>query len=194
LQRARRAPRAAPVAAEVTCDPRDADRSDRRRVGYHSGVWWSREKTEIAEFLYKVLISEAPRGYARQVAAKMGVPYPTLSKYWLGKRRFPASLVKPLFRATDEDVRVAEFFVLDGSNYRLERAGELEPPSDLPRAVMMLANLEAKITGLYLAATAPDSEAGERVSAAEAEVLRGAVRQLITHAERLCAALKPTEA
>ena len=157
-------------------------------------MWWSREKTEIAEFLYKILIAEAPRGYARQVAAKMGVPYPTLSKYWLGKRRFPASLVKPLFRATDEDVRVAEFFVLDGSSYRLERTGEIEPSSDLPRAVMMLANLEAKITGLYLAATEPASEAGERVSAAEAEVLRGAVQQLISHAERLRAALKTTEA
>jgi transcriptional regulator with XRE-family HTH domain len=158
-------------------------------------VWWRREKSEIAEFLYKILISEAPRGYARQVAAKMGVPYPTLSKYWLGKRRFPASLVKPLFLATDEDVRVAEFFVLDGSSYRLERTTESPtPPSDLPRAIMMLASLEAKITELYLAATTPESEAGERVSFGEAEALRGAVQQLITHAERLRAALKPTEA
>ncbi len=152
-------------------------------------VWWKREKTEIAEFLYKILILDAPRGYARQVAEDMGVPYPTLSKYWLGKRRFPASLVKPLFRATHEDVRVAEFFVLDGSSYRLQRAGAVVPPNDLPRAVMMLASLEAKVTDLYLAATAPESEAGARVSEAEAEALRGAVQQLITHAERLRAAL-----
>jgi len=164
------------------------------RVGYHGGVWWRREKSEIPEFLYKILISEAPRGYARQVAERMGVPYPTLSKYWLGKRRFPASLVRPLFRATDEDVRIAEFFVIDGSSYRLERTAELAAASDLPRAIMMLASLEAKITELYLAATAPESEAGERVSSAEAEALRGAVQQLITHAERLRAALKPTEA
>jgi transcriptional regulator with XRE-family HTH domain len=176
----------------VTCDARA--RAIDGASATIPGVWWSREKTEIAEFLYKILISEAPRGYARQVAAKMGVPYPTLSKYWLGKRRFPASLVKPLFLATDEDVRIAEFFVLGGSRYRLERTGEIEPSSDLPRAVMMLATLEAKITGLYLAATEPASEAGERVSAGEAEALRGAVQQLITHAERLRAALKPPEA
>jgi hypothetical protein len=151
-------------------------------------VWWRREKTEIAEFLYKILIAEAPRGYARQVAARMGVPYPTLSKYWLGKRRFPAALVKPLFQATDEDIRVAQFFVLDGSSFRLERS-TVEPTDDLPRAVMVLASLEAKVTDLYLAATTPESEAGTQVSAGEAAALRGAVQQLIAHAERLRAAL-----
>jgi hypothetical protein len=40
----------------------------------------------------------------------MEVPYPTLSKYWLGHRRFPAALLKPLFVATDQDPRVGEFF------------------------------------------------------------------------------------
>jgi hypothetical protein len=155
-------------------------------------VWWRREKSEIAEFLYKLLITDAPRGYARQVAAKMGVPYPTLSKYWLGKRRMPASLVKPLFRATDEDVRVAEFFLLDGSSYRLERTGEAPPATDLPRAIMTLASLEAKVTDLYLAATTPDSDGGEGVSTGEAEALCSAVQQLIAHAERLRAALRPT--
>jgi transcriptional regulator with XRE-family HTH domain len=155
-------------------------------------VWWRREKTEIAEFLYKILITEAPRGYARQVAERMGVPYPTLSKYWLGKRRFPAALVKPLFRAANEDTRIAEFFLLDGSGYRLERTADTAPPADLPRAVIMLASLEAKVTELYLAATTPESEAGTRVSPTEAEALRGAVQQLITHAERLRAALRPS--
>jgi hypothetical protein len=154
-------------------------------------VWWTREKTEIAEFLYKILVNEAPRGYARQVATRMGVPYPTLSKYWLGKRRFPASLVKPLFLATGEDARVAEFFLLDGSRYRLAQIAEPEPAGDLSRAVMTLATLEAKITDLYLAATTPESEAGEHISPAEAEALRGAVQQLISHAERLRAALRP---
>lgn len=157
-------------------------------------MWWRREKSDISEFLYKILITDAPRGYARQVAERMGVPYPTLSKYWLGKRRFPASLVKPLFRATNEDTRIAEFFLLDGSRYRLEPTGAAPPSSDLPRAVMMLASLEAKVTELYLAATTPDSDAGARVSPTEAEALRGAVQQLITHAERLRAALKPTQA
>lgn len=152
-------------------------------------MWWTREKTEISDFLYKILITEAPRGYARQVAQDMGVPYPTLSKYWLGKRRFPASLVKPLFHATHEDVRVAEFFVLEGSGYRLERASAAVPAADLPRAVMMLASLEAKVTDLYLSATTPESEAGERLSPGEAETIRRAVQQLIVHAERLRAAL-----
>ena len=53
--------------------------------------------------------------------------------------------------------------------------------------------IEAKITDLYLAATTAESDAGERVSAGEAEALRGAVQQLITHAERLRAALKVSE-
>jgi transcriptional regulator with XRE-family HTH domain len=157
-------------------------------------VWWSREKAEISEFLYKVLVGDAPRGYARQVATRMGVPYPTLSKYWLGKRRFPASLVKPLFLATDEDVRVAEFFVLDGSSYRLERSSEPEAPADLTRAVMTLASIEAKVTDLYLSSTAAGSESGTGIGPGEAEALRGAIQQLISHAERLRAALRSVPA
>lgn len=152
-------------------------------------MWWTREKTEISEFLYKLLIGDAPRGYARQVATRMGVPYPTLSKYWLGKRRFPASLVKPLFLATEEDVRVAEFFVLDGSGYRLERAAATPPILDLPRAVMTLSSLQAKIMDLYLSATGEESDGGAKVSAGEAEALRLALQQLTAHAERLRAAL-----
>jgi hypothetical protein len=67
-------------------------------------VWFSRKKSDpTAELLYKVLVADAPRGYAKTVAEKMGIPYPTLSKYWLGKRRFPAMLVRPLFLATDGD-------------------------------------------------------------------------------------------
>ena len=153
-------------------------------------MFWSRKKDATAEFLYKILLGDAPRGYAKQVAAKMGVPYPTLSKYWLGKRRFPASLVRPLFLATDGDVRVAEFFVLEGSDYRLERTKEVEAPADLSRAVMTLASLEAKVTDLYLQATTAGSEAGEAISKGEAEALRTAVQQLISHAEALRAALK----
>src|SRR4051812_12000023 len=99
----------------------------------------------------------------------MGVPYPTLSKYWLGKRRFPASLVRPLFLAMDGDVRVAEFFVLEGSGFRLERTADTAPLADLSRAVMTLATLEAKVTDLYLQATTASSEAGEAISPGEAE-------------------------
>ena len=155
---------------------------------YGDLVWW-RKKTDVSEFLYKLLVGDAPRGYAKQVADKMRVPYSTLSKYWLGKRRFPAALVRPLFAATGEDARVAEFFVLAGSKHRLVRIAEDEAPVDLPRAVMTLASLEAKVTDLYLRATAPDSEDGKRVSEREAEALRTAVHQLIVHAERLRAAL-----
>ena len=97
-------------------------------------MWWRREKKEVSEFLYRLLVSEAPsKGFARQVAERMGVPYPTLSKYWLGKVRFPAALVGPLFLATDQDVRVAEFFVLQGSGYRLERAGDRDAAIELFR-------------------------------------------------------------
>ena len=94
-------------------------------------MWWSRKKDATAEFLYKVLVGDAPRGFAKEVAAKMGVPYPTLSKYWLGKRRFPANLVRPLFLATNGDARVAEHFLLDGSDYRLVRKSDSDEPVDV---------------------------------------------------------------
>jgi hypothetical protein len=121
------------------------------------------------------------------------VPYPTLSKYWLGKRRFPASLVKPLFRATDCDPRVAAFFLLEGSDFRLERAAPPATPDDVARAVMMLGTLESRIADLYLAATTRDSDAGEQISPAEAEALRTAVQTLIAHADRLRAAFRERE-
>lgn len=154
-------------------------------------MFWSRKKDEVAEFLYRILIGEAPRGYAKQVAARMSVPYPTLSKYWLGKRRFPAMLVRPLFLATGCDPRVAEFFLLADSGHRLERTSHTAEPIELSRAVMLLGSLEAKVAELYLGATAPEGEAGERISAREAEALRTAVQALITHAEKLRAALRP---
>lgn len=59
----------------------------------------------------------------------MGVPYPTLSNYWQGRRVFPAALVKPLYLATDHDPRVAEFFV---------PATTATPVPDLSRTVMTL--------------------------------------------------------
>lgn len=147
-------------------------------------MFWNRKKDEVAEFLYRILVGEAPRGYAKTVAQKMGVPYPTLSKYWLGKRRFPAMLVRPLYLATDSDPRVAEFFVPAASREAVE-------PVDLSRAVMLLGSLEARVAELYLGATAPEGDAGTAISTREAEALRTAVQHLITHAERLRTALKP---
>jgi hypothetical protein len=152
-------------------------------------VWWRREKAEVSEFLYRLLVQDAPRGYARQVAERMGVPYPTLSKYWLGRRRFPASLVRPLFLATGEDVRVAEFFLLSGSGQRLVPSASGPVPEDLARAVLALSSLEARVADAYLAATARESEAGAALSAREAEALSVAVQQLIAHAEAVRAAL-----
>jgi hypothetical protein len=152
-------------------------------------MWWRREKADISDFLYRLLVLEAPRGYARQVAERMGVPYPTLSKYWLGRRRFPASLVKPLFLATGEDVRVAEFFLLGGSGHRLARAESAPVPEDLTRAILALSSLEARVAEQYLGATAAESEAGARVSPREAEALSLTVQQLIAHAEAVRAAL-----
>ena len=152
-------------------------------------MWWRREKAEISDFLYRLLVQDAPRGYARQVAERMGVPYPTLSKYWLGRRRFPASLVKPLFLATGEDARVADFFLLGGSRHRLARAGDAPVPEDLTRAILALSGLEARVAEQYLGATATDSEAGGQISPREAEALSLAVDQLIAHAEAVRAAL-----
>lgn len=152
-------------------------------------MWWRREKAEVSEFLYRLLVQDAPRGYARQVAERMGVPYPTLSKYWLGRRRFPASLVKPLFLATGEDARVAEFFLLGGSGHQLARADHAPVPEDLTRAILALSTLEARVTEQYLGATAPDSEAGARLSPREAEALSQAMQQLIAHAQAVRAAL-----
>jgi transcriptional regulator with XRE-family HTH domain len=152
-------------------------------------VWWRREKAEVSEFLYRLLVQDAPRGYARQVAERMGVPYPTLSKYWLGRRRFPASLVRPLFLATGEDLRVAEFFLLAGSGHRLVRADSGPVPEDLTRAILALSSLEARVSEQYLGATAPDSDAGTALSPREAEALSLAVQKLIAHAEAVRAAL-----
>lgn len=152
-------------------------------------MWWRREKAEVSDFLYRLLVQDAPRGYARQVAERMGVPYSTLSKYWLGRRRFPASLVKPLFLATDEDARVAEFFLLAGSRHQLARADHAPVPPDLTRAILALSALEARVAEQYLGATAPESEAGPRVSAREAEALSQAMQQLIAHAQAVRAAL-----
>lgn len=153
-------------------------------------MWWRREKKEVSEFLYRLLVAEAPsKGFARQVAERMGVPYPTLSKYWLGKRRFPAALVAPLFVATDQDVRVAEFFVLKDSAYRLERKEMAPPSADVMKTVMAIADLAGQISGLYLKATNPSSESGDAISDREAASLAETTRSLIRAAEELRGAL-----
>jgi hypothetical protein len=156
-------------------------------------MWWRREKKEVSDFLYRLLVSEAPsKGFARQVAERMGVPYPTLSKYWLGKHRFPASLVGPLFLATDQDVRVAEFFVLKDSAYKLERTAPAaaSASTDVTKTVMAISDLAGQISGLYLKATHPESESSAAISEREAATLEEATRALIKVAEELRGALQ----
>jgi len=153
-------------------------------------MWWRREKTEVSEFLYRLLVADAPsKGFARQVADRMGVPYPTLSKYWLGRTRFPAALVGPLFLATDQDVRVAEFFLLKDSGYRLERNDSAAPTGDVIKTVMTISDLAGQISGLYLKATDPRGEEGPAISEAEATSLVETTRSLIRAAEELQATL-----
>jgi len=162
-------------------------------AGIVGGMWWRREKQEVTEFLYKLLITDAPRsGFAREVAERMAVPYPTLSKYWTGKRRFPAALVSPLFLATGEDARVAEFFLLKGSRHRLQRKEDAPVTLEVAEAVMTVSELAGKISGLCRRASSPESEEGRRISKAEAAELALATRTLIDAAEELRAALAAT--
>jgi hypothetical protein len=153
-------------------------------------VWWRREKSDVTEFLYNLLIAEAPsKGYAREVADRMGVPYPTLAKYWLGRQRFPAALVGPLFRATGEDPRVAEFFLLRETGYRLERKQPLQSRLDVAQAVMTIADLGGRLSGIYLQVTSPGSDGGPAMTRREAEDLTQAARALTRATEELVAAV-----
>ena len=144
------------------------------------------ETRKVAEFLYDLLITNAPtRDYAKRIAEKINLPYPSLARYWQGRAAFPAAYVRPLFQATDQNLRVAEFFLLEGSDYRLERkvGGGLE--SDLARSLMVLNRMEGEISGLYLEATHEDSDAGRRISYTEAKQLAEALRKLSRIAEDL---------
>jgi hypothetical protein len=151
-------------------------------------VWWNREKKDVSDFLYQLLVADPPRGYANQIAERMQVPYPTLSKYWLGHRRFPAALLKPLFIATDCDRRLGEFFLTNGTDYTLSRSTPATAPADPGRALVELHGLQGRLSELFLNATAPDSDAGSTVSATEAIQVRAALDTLIEHAQRLRAA------
>src|SRR5512137_725973 len=106
------------------------------------------ETRKVAEFLYDLLVARAPSNdYAKRVAERMDVPYPSLARYWSGKAVFPAGLVRPLFLATDQDMRVAEFFLLDGCDYRLERIETKQEPPDMGRALMAISHLEGEVSG-----------------------------------------------
>ncbi len=149
------------------------------------------ETRQVAEFLYDLLVARAPtKDYAKRVAERMDVPYPSLARYWEAKAVFPAGLVRSLFLATDQDQRVAEFFLLDGCHYRLERVETAKQPEDLARALMSISQLEGEVSGIYLQATREESEAGRTISFAEARALEDALRRLTRIAEELRALIK----
>jgi len=144
------------------------------------------ETQRVAEFLYSLLISGAPsKDYATRVAERMGLPYPSLARYWQGKAVFPAGLVRSLFLATDQDPRVAEFFLLEGSDFGLQRVQTRTGVSDLPRALMVLSQIEGELSGLYLRATREDSEAGRSIGLSEARALEESLRRLCRTADDL---------
>jgi len=149
------------------------------------------ETQKVAEFLYDLLVANAPsKDYAKRVAERMDLPYPSLARYWQGRAAFPAGLVKPLFLATDLNMRVAEFFLLEGTDYCLERRSTCEKPVDITRDLMVLNQMEGEITGLYLAATTEESDAGESISYLEAKQLAEALRKLARIAEDLRVVIK----
>jgi hypothetical protein len=138
-----------------------------------------------------MLVANAPRkDFAKRIAERMGLPYPSLARYWQGRAVFPAGLVKSLFQATDHDIRVAEFFLLEGTGYRLERERSVDHSQDISRAVMSLNTLEGEISRLYLKATHEDSESGQQISFAEAKDLESGLRNLCRTAEDLRAVIR----
>jgi len=149
------------------------------------------ETKRVAEFLYDLLVSNAPaKDYARRVSEKMGVPYASMARYWQGRAVFPAGLVRSLFLATEQSMRVAEFFLLEGSDYRLERQQTTPTSQDISRAVMTINQLEGEVSGLYLKATHEDSDDGKQISYLEARDLEEALRRLTRTTEELRAVIK----
>jgi hypothetical protein len=149
------------------------------------------ETKKVAEFLYDLLVSNAPsKDYAKTVAERMNLPYASLARYWQGRAAFPAGLVRSLFLATDHNIRVAEFFLLEGSDYRLERISSQEPVTDFSRSLMLLNKLEGEVSGLYYEATRHESDAGPHISFTEARDLAEALRKLTRMAEKLREAIK----
>ena len=153
------------------------------------------ETQKVAEFLYDMLVANAPaKDFAKRVAERMELPYPSLARYWQGRAAFPAGLVRPLFMATDQNIRVAEFFLLEGTDFRLERKESTTDLTDIQRDLMVLNQMEGEISGLYLAATHEDSDGGERISYLEAKDLAEALRKLARTAEDLRRVVKSMHA
>jgi hypothetical protein len=144
------------------------------------------ETQRVAEFLYDLLVSNAPtKDYAKRVAERMNLPYASLARYWQGRAAFPAGLVRSLFLATNQNIRVAEFILLEGTDFRLERSTAEGKETDITRALMVLNKMEGAISGMYLEATHEESEGGRSISYTEAKQLAEALRKLARIAEEL---------
>ncbi len=144
------------------------------------------ETKKVAAFLYEVLVANAPsRDFAKKVAERMDLPYPSLARYWQGRAVFPAGLVRSLFLAMDCDIRVAEFFLLEDTDFCLEHRTTSDDGTDIVRAVMHLNQLEGEISKVYLDATHEDSESGHHISFSEAKDLEEGLRRLTRTSEIL---------
>ena len=144
------------------------------------------ETKKVAAFLYDVLVANAPsKDFAKKVAKQMDLPYPSLARYWQGRAVFPAGLVRSLFLAMDCDIRVAEFFLLEDTDFCLEHRAASDDDTDIVRAVMHLNQLEGEISRLYLEATHETSESGHRISFSEAKDLEQGLRKLTRTSEEL---------
>ena len=144
------------------------------------------ETKKVAAFLYEVLVADAPaKDFAKKVARHMDLPYPSLARYWQGRAVFPAGLVRSLFLAMDNDIRVAVLFLLEGTDFCLEHREADDEHADIARAVMHLNTLEGEISGLYLEATHETSESGHRISFSEAKALEEGLRKLTRTSEQL---------
>lgn len=149
------------------------------------------ETRRVAEFLYDLLVGNSPTpDYAKRVAERMDLPYPSLARYWQGKAVFPAGMVRSLFLATDQDLRVAEFFLLEETDFHLERRSSGKEASEISRALMTISQIEGEVSGLYLQATREESADGRSISFEEARGLEEALRKLSRVAEEIRVVIK----
>ena len=93
-----------------------------------------------------------------------------------------------LWQRTDQDARIGEFFLTDGTDYTLTRRNPEPAPRDPARSIVELQRLQGRLGEMFLDATAADSEHGPAISPKEAAELRARLDDLFAHAQRLRAA------
>lgn len=144
------------------------------------------EQTQL--FLYDIVGAQR---HTPTYADAMGITPARLRSYWEKDRtkHFPAIHLKALFRASDFDPRIANYFLLEDSPYRLEKVEDALDPGDYNRALVILGMLQGRINELFLKAMAPDSEDGEAISTKESKELAEALDELIHQSKSLRATL-----